>query len=83
MSNERSGEDNDKNNDASVAKTAGFVVFSGIAMSILKALNPYNKPNLLNTYEHKPIAEPNQSTIQQCHSLSPQEPIIKVTLSFQ
>ncbi|KAK6134383.1 hypothetical protein DH2020_031872 [Rehmannia glutinosa] len=37
------GKDGDKNEiEKTVAKTAGFVVFSGIAMSILKALNPFN-----------------------------------------
>ncbi|KAJ4982303.1 hypothetical protein NE237_033140 [Protea cynaroides] len=29
--------------DAAIAKTAGFVVFSGIAISLLKSLNPFEK----------------------------------------
>ncbi|KAL2466661.1 LysM domain-containing protein [Abeliophyllum distichum] len=37
------GKDNNDEMENTVAKTAGFVVFSGIAMSILKALNPFNK----------------------------------------
>ncbi|CAI9787665.1 unnamed protein product [Fraxinus pennsylvanica] len=37
------GRDNNNEIENTVAKTAGFVVFSGIAMSILKALNPFNK----------------------------------------
>nr|XP_016462406.1 PREDICTED: probable endopeptidase p60 isoform X2 [Nicotiana tabacum] len=41
------GKDNDDNNkEKTIAKAAGFVVFSGIAMSILKAVNPFNNPNL-------------------------------------
>ncbi|TQE05530.1 hypothetical protein C1H46_008865 [Malus baccata] len=35
------GNSNGNSNDNSVTKTAGLVVFSGIAMSILKALNPF------------------------------------------
>lgn len=42
MSSEHSGDGKDEGKDVSVAKTAGFVVFSGIAMSILKAFNPFN-----------------------------------------
>nr|GMD31842.1 probable endopeptidase P60 [Ipomoea batatas] len=39
------GDDREK----AIAKTAGFVVFSGIAMSIIKALNPFNNnPSLKN-----------------------------------
>ncbi|KAK6134329.1 hypothetical protein DH2020_031952 [Rehmannia glutinosa] len=55
------GKDGDKNEiDKTVAKTAGFVVFSGIAMSILKALNPFNNsnqcsiPNIGKTQDHPP-----------------------------
>ncbi|OIT31665.1 PREDICTED: uncharacterized protein LOC109208386 [Nicotiana attenuata] len=41
------GKDNDDNiKEKSITKAAGFVVFSGIAMSILKAVNPFNNPNL-------------------------------------
>ncbi|ONI16661.1 hypothetical protein PRUPE_3G113700 [Prunus persica] len=42
--------------DNSVAKTAGLVVFSGIAMSILKALNPFNKKG----NEETPLSESTQ-----------------------
>lgn len=47
--------------EAAVAKTAGFVVFSGIAMSILKALNPLNK-NRNETTQPQSIAESTQPT---------------------
>ncbi|KAJ0052883.1 hypothetical protein Pint_02441 [Pistacia integerrima] len=43
--------------EAAVAKTAGFVVFSGIAISILKTLNPLNK-NKNDTSQ--PLAESTQ-----------------------
>ncbi|RZC54333.1 hypothetical protein C5167_013200 [Papaver somniferum] len=41
--------------DKALAKTAGFVVFSGIAISILKALNPYKQNN--NTFQESPPIE--------------------------
>ncbi|KAL9454572.1 hypothetical protein AB3S75_010049 [Citrus x aurantiifolia] len=65
--------ENDGNGDgreAAVAKTAGFVVFSGIAISILKALNPLNK-NRNETTQPQPIAESTQP-IQP----PPQQPIV-------
>ncbi|KAK9284874.1 hypothetical protein L1049_024054 [Liquidambar formosana] len=71
---DRSG--NDK--DATVAKTAGFVVFSGIAMSILKALNPYN--NKKDEKEMNSLTESTQP-IQEPQSLPPREPIIPKTLT--
>lgn len=67
--------ENDGNGDgreAAVAKTAGFVVFSGIAISILKALNPLNK-NRNETTQPQPIAESTQP-IQP----PPQQPIVTV-----
>ncbi|CAL5342760.1 unnamed protein product [Camellia sinensis] len=83
MSSDRAGDGDDNDKDtAAVAKTAGLVVFSGIAMSILKALvNPLSKPNLhtnhnYNDNETKPFGESAQA-VQQHHSVSPQEPIIK------
>ncbi|MCL7035302.1 hypothetical protein MKW94_029758 [Papaver nudicaule] len=43
--------------DKAIAKTAGFVVFSGIAISILKALNPYKQNNSSNTFQESPQIE--------------------------
>ncbi|XP_010246443.1 PREDICTED: uncharacterized protein LOC104589729 isoform X2 [Nelumbo nucifera] len=40
----RGKKNSDKDN--TVAKAAGFVVFSGIAISILKTLNPFNNNNI-------------------------------------
>ncbi|KAL5707529.1 hypothetical protein ACHQM5_018423 [Ranunculus cassubicifolius] len=34
-----------------VAKTAGFIVFSGIAFSLLKTLNPYKHQHTINSSE--------------------------------
>uniref|UniRef100_A0A5B7BPK2 LysM domain-containing protein n=1 Tax=Davidia involucrata TaxID=16924 RepID=A0A5B7BPK2_DAVIN len=72
------GYDKDKDKERTVAKTAGLVVFSGIAMSILKAINPFNNPNLINhnNNETKPLTESTQP-LQPSQSLAPQEPIIK------
>ncbi|KAL6329047.1 hypothetical protein AAG906_007337 [Vitis piasezkii] len=57
--------------EAAVAKTAGFFVFSGIAMSILKALNSCNNnDNKLLTHS---VTEPSQPT-DPPHS---REPIFK------
>ncbi|KAL7215821.1 hypothetical protein ACSBR1_027884 [Camellia fascicularis] len=86
MSSDRAGDGDDNDKDsAAVAKTAGLVVFSGIAMSILKALvNPLSKPNLhtnhnYNDNEIKPFGESAQ-VVQQHHSVSPQEPVVKVSI---
>ncbi|XP_016649353.1 PREDICTED: probable endopeptidase p60 isoform X2 [Prunus mume] len=54
--------------DNSVAKTAGLVVFSGIALSILKALNPFNKKR----NEETPLSESTQPI--QLTSSQPQPP---------
>lgn len=40
---------NGNGREAAVAKTAEFVVFSGIAICILKALNPLNKNRNVTT----------------------------------
>lgn len=59
--------------EAAVAKTAGFFVFSGIAMSILKALNSCNNnDNKLLTHSVTETSQPNDPP----HS---REPIFKVT----
>ncbi|KAA8526259.1 hypothetical protein F0562_008538 [Nyssa sinensis] len=78
MSNHPGGAGNDKDKDITVAKTAGLVVFSGIAMSILKALNPFNNANLKNenNNETQLLAESTQP-LQSSQSVAPQEPIIK------
>ncbi|XP_058103611.1 uncharacterized protein LOC131247210 isoform X2 [Magnolia sinica] len=55
------GEGGDENGkEAAVAKTAGFVVFSGIAMSIIKALTPnFNQNKTPKPFESTaPFQEP-------------------------
>ncbi|KAI3963800.1 hypothetical protein MKW98_029910 [Papaver atlanticum] len=49
--------------DKALAKTAGFVVFSGIAISILKALNPC-KQNNNNTFQESPQIEKSPSIVE-------------------
>ncbi|KAE8661371.1 Jojoba acyl CoA reductase-related male sterility protein [Hibiscus syriacus] len=48
--------------EAAVAKTAGFVVFSGIAMSILKTLNPFKKERDATSPSQQPAVESIQSS---------------------
>lgn len=67
------GSDRDKDNsdqEKNIAKAAGFVVVSGIAMSILKALNPFNNQNVnCKTSEVKATvfeSAPPQTQLQQC-----------------
>ncbi|KAK4845104.1 hypothetical protein QYF36_000943 [Acer negundo] len=67
------GSDGD-NREAAVAKTAGFVVFSGIAMSILKAFNPLNKT------KNEPTQPLNEST--RPTPPPPQQPIAKKPITF-
>ncbi|XVF16854.1 hypothetical protein REPUB_Repub10bG0067800 [Reevesia pubescens] len=66
--------------DAAVAKTAGFVVFSGIALSILKTLNPFNKDRNATPLPQQPVAEWTQSSpiqpIRDSPSAPSPEPII-------
>lgn len=68
--------DNDSGDsmDAAVAKTAGFVVFSGIAMSILKTLNPFNKDRNATPLPQQPVAESTQSSLTQPIRDSPPPP---------
>ncbi|XP_009790977.1 uncharacterized protein LOC107785761 [Nicotiana tabacum] len=73
------GKDNDDNNkEKTIAKAAGLVVFSGIAMSILKAANPFNNPNLnCKSSEVKAtVFESVQSQVLQQSQPEP-EPIVK------
>ncbi|XP_021910864.1 uncharacterized protein LOC110824635 [Carica papaya] len=58
--------------DLSVAKTAGFVVFSGIAVSILKTLNPFSKDRNQTT----PLVSESTRPIPDISSPLPPEPII-------
>ncbi|KAL9145364.1 hypothetical protein ABFS82_13G037400 [Erythranthe guttata] len=79
------GGDGNKNNesDKTVAKTAGFVVFSGIAMSILKAIiSPFNNSNQCHTSKMEPLNDSTQigKTRAQppppcCKSSSPPPPL--------
>ncbi|KAL5707530.1 hypothetical protein ACHQM5_018424 [Ranunculus cassubicifolius] len=55
-----------------VAKTAGFIVFSGIAFSLLKTLNPY-KQNTINSSHHNTL--PLQKSTPEYILQKPLEPI--------
>ncbi|KAK9922802.1 hypothetical protein M0R45_031248 [Rubus argutus] len=72
MSSDPSSMPGDGDGDAKdnyVAKTAGLVVFSGIAISILKALNPFIKNTTTQQNLH-PLSESTQPSSQ------PQQPIV-------
>ncbi|KAG6419448.1 hypothetical protein SASPL_121670 [Salvia splendens] len=72
------GEDGSKSDlEKTMAKTAGFVVFSGIAISILKALNPFNSstPTLSeSTHTEKPLTK----TPPPCCRSSQQPPLLQM-----
>lgn len=73
-----SGKDN-SDQEKTIAKAAGFVVVSGIAMSILKALNPFNNQNLNSKISEVKAtvvesASP-QTQLQQCQPEP--EPVVK------
>lgn len=81
------GDDREK----AIAKTAGFVVFSGIAMSIIKALNPFNnnhdlknvntestQPQVLKQWQPQELPPPPPPPQPQ----PPSEPIVTVCNSI-
>ncbi|MBA0571772.1 hypothetical protein Golob_002147 [Gossypium lobatum] len=61
--------------EAAVAKTAGFIVFSGIAMSILKTLNPFNKERNATAVPQQPVVESIQPSPAQPIRDSPPPPV--------
>ncbi|XP_042068271.1 probable endopeptidase p60 [Salvia splendens] len=75
------GEDGSKSDlEKTMAKTAGFVVFSGIAISILKALNPFNSstPTLSeSTHTEKPLTK----TPPPCCRSSQQPPLLQAPVT--
>lgn len=68
--------------EKAIAKTVGFVVFSGIAISILKALNPLNRTRNETRTNNQSLSESTQ-TIRPAPPLSPQEPITKVCNEYE
>lgn len=66
-------------NDSAVAKTAGFVVASGIAMSIFKALNPLTKNG---GTEPPPLADSTQLNQIPSEPLPPIDPIVKQIMTW-
>ncbi|PON39249.1 LysM domain containing protein [Parasponia andersonii] len=79
MSDSQSGAGADGAQDNTVAKTAGFVVFSGIAMSILKALIPLNK-NRSETQQ--PLTESTQPIQILSQPYPPKEPAVKKPVTY-
>ncbi|KAG6416851.1 hypothetical protein SASPL_124292 [Salvia splendens] len=79
------GDDGRKSDlEKTMAKTAGFVVFSGIAISILKALNPFNSstPSRMetlsdSTHTEKPLTKPPPP----CCRSSQQPPILQAPVT--
>ncbi|XP_062105837.1 uncharacterized protein LOC133817355 [Humulus lupulus] len=70
--------------DNTVAKTAGFIVFSGIALSLVKSLNPFNK-NKNETQQ--PLTKPTQpiQAPSQPFPLIPKEtkPVVKKPVTYE
>ncbi|XVF58571.1 hypothetical protein PTKIN_Ptkin07bG0076900 [Pterospermum kingtungense] len=74
VSSDDGGNHSNDSKEAALAKTAGFVVFSGIAMSILKTLNPFNKDRNQSPMPQKLAAEPAESSLNQPIQDSPPPP---------
>lgn len=80
-------EEDNSDQEKTIAKAAGFVVVSGIAMSILKALNPFNHQNINSkTSEVKAIvfeSAPSQTQPQVLQQCQPEpELIVKVVTNL-
>lgn len=82
MSNPRAAPGDGDAKEKAIAKTVGFVVFSGIAISILKALNPLNRTRNETRTNNQSLSESTQ-TIRPAPPLSPQEPITKVCNEYE
>jgi hypothetical protein len=82
MSNPRAAPGDGDAKEKAIAKTVGFVVFSGIAISILKALNPLNRTRNETRTNNQSLSESTQ-TIRPAPPLSPQEPITKVCIEYE
>ncbi|KAH0653776.1 hypothetical protein KY289_031454 [Solanum tuberosum] len=75
-------EEDNSEQEKTIAKAAGFVVVSGIAMSILKALNPFNNQSInskisevkATVFESAP-SQTQPQVLQQCQPEP--EPIVK------
>ncbi|KAM6548764.1 hypothetical protein CsatB_020440 [Cannabis sativa] len=69
--------------DNMLAKAAGFVVFSGIALSIIKSINPLNRRKIET---QQPLTEPTQpiQTPPQHFTLIPKKtmPVMKKPVTF-
>ncbi|PON96476.1 LysM domain containing protein [Trema orientale] len=79
MSDSQSGAGADDAKDNTVAKTAGFVVFSGIALSILKALIPLNKKR---SETQQPLTESTQPIQIPSQPYPPREPAVKKPVTY-
>lgn len=83
MSNPRAaaGDGEGESKDNTINKAAGILVFSGIALSILKAIIPLKKPRNTETQSanESPLSETTQLIqVQPPRPLPPHEPFVKV-----
>ncbi|XP_059452222.1 uncharacterized protein LOC132182918 [Corylus avellana] len=76
MSNSRDASGDGDAKGKAITKTAGYVVLSGIAFSILKALIPLNRTRNETRTTNQSLSESTLS-IRPAQPLSPQEPITK------
>ncbi|KAB8380446.1 hypothetical protein FH972_024755 [Carpinus fangiana] len=82
MSNSRDASGDGDSKEKAITKTAGYLVFSGIAISILKALIPLNRTRNETRTTNQSVNESTQ-TIRPAQPLSPHEPITKKALMFK
>ena len=83
MSNPRAaaGDGDGESKDNTITKAAGVLVFSGIALSVLKTIIPLKKPRITETQSanESPLSESTQLIqVQPPRPLPPHEPFVKV-----
>ncbi|KAL4620620.1 hypothetical protein ACB092_06G168400 [Castanea dentata] len=87
MSNPRAaaGDGEGESKDNTITKAAGIFVFSGIALSILKAIIPLKKPRNTETQSanESPLTESTQLIqVQPPRPLPPHEPFVKKPITY-
>jgi hypothetical protein len=82
MSNSSDASGDGDSKEKAITMTAGYLVFSSIAISILKALIPLNKTRNETQTTNQSINESTQ-TIRLAQPFSPHEPITKVRIEYE
>ena len=82
MSNSRDASGDRDSKEKVITKTAGYLVFSGITISILKALIPLNRTRNETRTTNESVNESTQM-IRPSQPFSPLEPITKVCIEYE